>query len=233
MDVHLSDTEKLKVSEVLADQPVTAKTQPTREWGPKILTPKMRQAIRMITAGKSIREIADELKYSKSYLDKFFCTDIAKIERARLQNVVEASFVDKAASAASGAPEIGSATIEVKEAELEAIQELRRLLIGSKSDQARAIAAKELLELSHLKQRMASLAKPSGEETGTMSEKDIQEFNRAVADLREIALIGSSKPPAPNSDSPQTAAQQETPEGVASSEADAPAVQHDQDGSQK
>lgn len=229
----LSNIELHAAKDVVAAQPVSASTSPDRPWGPKKITHKMQQAIRMLTAGQSYDVISKELGYSKAYLKNFFTSAFGRQERERLQKVVEATYTDKIAAQAAGAEPRSGAAFEVQEAELEAITELRRLLMNSKSDQARAIAAKELLELSHLKQRLAVLAKPSGDETGDISEKDVQDFNRAVADLRDIALIGSSKPPAPNSDSASEPAQQETSEGVATSEADAPAVQHDKDGSQK
>lgn len=211
---------------------------PRKSGLPKKLSPKMQQALRMVTAGKHPREAAKEVGVSYAYLKNVLSASIGHAEKDRLKSVIDAQFADRMAAEASGGDVQTTSALEVKEAELQAIQELRRIMVTSKSDVARAAAAKELLEISHLKQRLQTLAKPSGDESVALSEKDTADFLKAVEDINAINTAGcprcgrdratDEEPPAPNPGSPDGEPVghlvSEAPEGVAQSEADAPAI---------
>lgn len=205
------------------------KSQNPRKSGlPRKLSPKMQQALRMVAAGKHPREVAKEIGCSHAYLKNVLCASLGHAEKDRLQKVIDDTFAEKMAAEASGGSPQTQSAIEVKEAELQAIQELRRIMVTSNSDVARAAAAKEILEISHLKQRLQTLAKPSGEESIVLSEKDRADFIQAVRDLQTM----ETKPPAPKDSSlpapNEGTTDQEAPEGVATSEADQTAISDNQ-----
>ena len=179
----------------------------------------------MMVAGKPVKESAAACNLSASYVMNVMSTATGKAARDRVQDLVDKEYADRMAAESTGQNPQTQSAIEVKEGELEAIQELRRIMLTSKSDQARAIAAKEILEISHLKQRLQTLAKPSGDESIQMSEKDGAALVAAIHDLQSI--MTDSKPPAPKNipaepDSPDVDGG--TPEGIAQSETDSPAV---------
>lgn len=221
-------------------EPQMQQTDPRKSGLPKKLSPKMQQAVRLIMAGKSPKDVAKEMGLNVMYLRNVLKASVGAVEKDRLKSVIDLTFAEKMATEAAGGEPKSNSAIEVQEAELQAIQELRRIMVSSTSDVARAAAAKELLEISHLKQRLQStLAKPSGEESTVISEKDLADFMRCIEDLQDISAglclrckrntVESDELPAPIQPTAEDAESgAEAPEGVAQSEADSPAISDNQ-----
>jgi len=141
----------------------------------------------MIVAGKAYKDVAKECGFYEQYLRACVCSDIGKEERARVESLIEATYADKMAGDSSGADPIA---VEVKEGTLEAIRQLRSIMLTARSETARAIAAKEIIELGQLKTRLKSLGKPiQEEEMAEISTIDLASLARTIADLKEVSLI--------------------------------------------
>jgi hypothetical protein len=144
----------------------------------------MARALRLIVAGKTIKDVCAETGFKLIYLRRALTSPKMKEERARLQSVVEAAYADKLSADVSGVDPIAA---EVKVATLEAIKQLRNIMMNARSETARAIAAKEIIELGQLKSRLKSLGKPiSDDEVGTLSDGDLIAFRKTVADLQAL-----------------------------------------------
>lgn len=161
---------------------------------PTRLTPKMQNAIRIFSTGVSAAEACTRSgvapRYFRRVMNAPIGTDYFKTITAR----VESSFIDKAAAVAASDKKVsvGVTTVqnEIDEAVLESVQELRSIVKASKSDQARALAAKELLDLAQAKKRY--MAAKTGEETDIeLGAEDIAAYAAATTDLRKLHLGGT------------------------------------------
>lgn len=157
---------------------------------PKNLTPRSLQIIRLLASGKSKAEVAKEIGTTYQYIYKLMSTQIAKDEFTKISRAVESATIQQIASTQSGtdSPISTALTAEVDATVLESIQKLRSIMNSpTSSPQAQAFAAKELLDLSQAKKRLALLDK--GLEDGIeVSQDDIRLLAATVKDLRILHL---------------------------------------------
>jgi DNA-binding CsgD family transcriptional regulator len=181
-----------------SDQPTNSPKYSPNTRLPKTLTPRAHRIIRLLAGGKTKQEVATEVGSSYGYIYKLMSTPMAKDEFAKISTAVEHATVQQIASLNSGADTpIGNAlTAEVDATVLESIQKLRSIMNSSTSSpQAQAFAAKELLDLSQAKKRLALLDK--GLEDGVeVSQDDIALLATTVKDLRILHLTYLSTPAA-------------------------------------
>lgn len=150
----------------------------------------MLSVLRKLAAGQDKLAVCKEANYSLAYLNRCLNHPLIRDEYTRLCKLVEAEYVTQAASTQSGlsTPMQTALTAEVDASILEAIQRLRHIMNNSNSDQAKALAAKELLDLGQAKKRLALLDK--GLEDGVeVSPDDISLLASTITDCRQLHLI--------------------------------------------
>jgi hypothetical protein len=153
----------------------------------------MQNAIRIFSTGVSAAEACTRSGVAPRYFRRVMSAPIGADYFKTITARVESSFIDKAAAvvASDKKVSIGVATVqnEIDEAVLESVQELRSIVKTSKSDQARALAAKELLDLAQAKKRY--MAEKTGQDTDVeLTAADISAYAAATADLRQLHLAG-------------------------------------------
>lgn len=160
---------------------------------PNILTPKVQKAIRLFSTGIGAPAACKESGVGLRYFNRVIKAPIGKRYFEEVSKKIETAFVDKA-SAVHEANQGKTATQsviqqEVDESVLESVQELRQILKSSKSDVARANAAKELLDLAQAKKRY--MAMQAGDDSAAaVSPEDIALFAKVCSDLKSMTLPG-------------------------------------------
>jgi hypothetical protein len=145
----------------------------------------------MFATGSTLESACKDNKVGPRYFRRIMKAPIGKDYYALMSKRVEDAFVDKA-SAVVAADQGRSASVdivqnEIDESVLEAVQELRSIIKTSKSDSARAEAAKQLLDLAQAKKRY--LAGKAGESADVeLTADDVAAFGHAVADLRSLSM---------------------------------------------
>lgn len=160
---------------------------------PSRLTPKVQNAIRIFSTGISIKESCTRAGVGEKYFRRVMNAPIGKSYFDTITARTESAFIDKAAAvqASDKKVSVGVSTVqnEIDEAVLESVQELRSIVKTSKSDQARALAAKELLDLAQAKKRY--MAEKTGSDTDIeLGVDDIKAYAAATADLRLLHIGG-------------------------------------------
>lgn len=163
------------------------------------LTAHSLRIIRLLAAGKSKREVATEVGTSLNYVQKLMSRSEARAEYRRLAAAVEVATISQLANAQTGLAPAGAGltsavTAEIDASVLESIQRLRHIMNNATSAQAQAFAAKELLDLSQAKKRLALLDK--GLEDGAeVSPDDVRLLAQTVGDLRllHVANFGPDR----------------------------------------
>lgn len=154
----------------------------------------MQNAIRIFSTGVSVKEACKRSGVGPRYFKRVMLAPIGADYFKTITVRTEEAFIDKAAAVAASEQKltVGQATVqnEIDEAVLESVQELRSIVKTSKSDQARALAAKELLDLAQAKKRYMA-AKGSQESDVELSAADIAIFSQAAADLRSLHMTGT------------------------------------------
>lgn len=162
---------------------------------PKKITPRLLSVLRRLASGQDPDLVCKEYEFSRAYLNRCLKEPHIKTEYDRITRLVEQEFIIQATGTqASPQGTITTAiSAEVDASILESIQKLRSIMSTSPSHQAQALAAKELLDLSQAKKRLALLDK--GLEDGVeVSTDDIALLATTVADLRTLHLTYISSP---------------------------------------
>jgi len=128
------------------------------------------------------------LKISRSYFDKVFKAPVGQDEWRRINAAIEQAYLSQVADTSLGkhTPTQSALTDEIDESVLESVQELRAILRNSKSDNAKAIAARELLDLAQAKKRYATAIAGSSDSV-PIDADDIAALTAAIADLRSLS----------------------------------------------
>lgn len=173
-----------------ADTPTNSSNLGRKTRVPKRLTPHTLRIIRLLASGKTKQEVAAEVGTTYQYIYRLMSTQMAKDEFTKISTAVEQATIQRIASTQSGtdSPISTALTAEVDATVLESIQKLRSIMNSTTSSpQAQAFAAKELLDLSQAKKRLALLDK--GLEDGIeVSPDDIRLLASTVRDLRILHL---------------------------------------------
>jgi hypothetical protein len=147
----------------------------------------MRKAMRLVAEGANRDRTCKSLNISIAYFTRVMRSPLGQAEWQRLLTKLDGG--DSASDGAKPSKEANAVTDEIDASTLEAVKELRAILRSSTSAHARALAAKELLDLAQAKKRYIAATSGAVGDAVSLSPDDIQAFVAAINDLRTINAL--------------------------------------------
>lgn len=200
---------------------------------PKSLTPHLRKILRMLASGRPKADVVRECNSSVAYVNRCLSEGWIRAEYDKLCKAVEEAFITSA-SDPNAANRLKTETqnrlsVELDQAVLDAVNELRNILRNSKSDSAKAKAASEILDLAQAKKRLSASLDQNLDGEADVTKDDVSALASCMKDIRLMHMkrgVGSGvtsadskpKPPAETDYEPYLVTEEQFGENLPASE---------------